>query len=82
MTPAKRTLGLLITLAGVLLLAVSPVLGAITLAIGVVMLIIPKNVYHVTLGSSSGETSALSSKDVEYVEQLVRAMNEAFIKRG
>lgn len=38
--------------------------------------------YSVEIGSASGKVSAVSSKERKYIEAIVVAMNEAFIKRG
>jgi len=41
-----------------------------------------KPMYHVMLTTAGGETSALSSKQPEYVEKVVRALNDAIVARG
>lgn len=38
--------------------------------------------YKVYLGSASGETEALKNKDEHFIDQVVRAINEAIISRG
>lgn len=37
--------------------------------------------FHVTIAASSGEAHALSSKDLSYVEKVVKHINDAIIKR-
>jgi len=41
---------------------------------------VPK--YAVTLRTSSGEVKALESDDVEFIQQVVKALNQAIIARG
>ena len=41
-----------------------------------------KPVYHVLLATSAGETRALMTKNREYLNQVVQAVNEAMIHRG
>jgi hypothetical protein len=83
MSPAKRYPGILVAVVGLLLLATKTIVpGVIIMAIGVAWAAMKKNIYHVRLGSASGETSAWSSNNVHDVEQIVRAMNEAFVQRG
>jgi len=57
-------------------------LGLLGLVAGIVIAAIAKPSYVVRLGSASGETDALVSKDQEYIQKIVNAVNEAIIKRG
>jgi hypothetical protein len=41
-----------------------------------------KPTYTVRVGSASGEWDIISSKDREYIEDIVDAINEAIIERG
>jgi hypothetical protein len=81
-TPPKRLYYLLLLAVGVLLFAAQPLIGVIVTILAVVLLALQKSLYHVTIGSASGETSALSSTDGEHIAEIVRAMNEAFVTRG
>lgn len=56
--------------------------GVLMLALGVIVALTAKNVYWVRIGSASGETNALSSKDYAYIDRIVRAMNDAIVRRG
>ena len=41
-----------------------------------------KATYKMRIASASGEVDAISSKDKEYIQAIVQAIEEAFIKRG
>ncbi len=56
--------------------------GLPLLLIGIAVLASQKDVYWVRIGSASGETNALSSRDREYILRIVNAMNEAIVRRG
>jgi hypothetical protein len=57
-------------------------LGVVLLVTGILYAISQKNVYWVRIGSASGETNALSSRDRDYIEKIVAAMNDAIVMRG
>ena len=50
--------------------------------VGVLYAISQHDLYWVRIGSASGETNALSSRDRNYIWQIVSAMNEAIVRRG
>ncbi len=56
--------------------------GVAMVAIGVLWFKAIKPEYMVFLNSSSGESQALASKDVKYIDQVIAALNEAIIHRG
>ena len=56
--------------------------AAVLVVVGVLNVRASKNVYWVRIGSSSGETNALSSNDPDYILRVVGAMNEAIVRRG
>lgn len=58
------------------------VFGLIVLGLGIAIAAAPKTRYVVKIGSASGEANALVSKDKEYIQKIVNAVNEAIIKRG
>lgn len=58
------------------------IFGLLMLAIGIAVAWAAKNVYWVRIGSASGETNALSSRDHAYITRIVNAMNEAIVRRG
>ena len=49
---------------------------------GIAWLVLQKPMYHVVLTTAGGETSALSSKQREYIQKVVQALNEAIVARG
>lgn len=58
------------------------IVGSIFLLIGVVMLFLLKDSYSVRINSNSGEADGFISKEKDYVEKVVNAVNEAIIHRG
>ena len=58
------------------------VIGVILLLLGAGAYSASKHTYWVRIGSASGETNALSSRDRAYIERVVSAMNEAIVRRG
>jgi hypothetical protein len=57
-------------------------LGLIIAGVGVLWFFLAKDIHWVRIGSASGETNALSSRDLGYIVHIVNAMNEAFVRRG
>lgn len=55
--------------------------GVIALVFGIYLIATSKR-YAVRLGSASGETNALISKDQDYIQNIVDALNQAIIERG
>ena len=51
-------------------------------AVGAIWLFTQKSMYHVMLTTAGGETSALSSKQKEYIQKVVQALNDAIVARG
>ena len=89
-TPAKRGFGIFLALLGFIVLiigasssaTVAIVIGLIMLAIGILLAWAAKGEYHIMITSSSGEASALKSKNRGYIDRIAQAMNEAIIHRG
>ena len=87
--PANRTPGIVVAILGLLVLVITGLLGSsggvifgvIFLGLGILVAVIAKATYVVRIGSASGEADAISSKDEKYIQAIVQAMNEAFIKR-
>jgi hypothetical protein len=67
LTKAKRWPGIALAILGLLAFRQSMGLGAVLLILGVAWTIMVKDVYHVHIGSSSGEADVRSSKDVEHI---------------
>ena len=49
---------------------------------GVGWWLLEKPMYHVLLTTAGGETSALRSKQSEYIATVVKALNDAIVHRG
>jgi hypothetical protein len=49
---------------------------------GILWWVAEKPTYHVMLTTAGGESSALSSKQREYIEKVVQALNDAIVARG
>ncbi|PHV31621.1 hypothetical protein CSQ94_20260 [Janthinobacterium sp. BJB312] len=78
-----RALGIILALLGLGIMAgTSFMLGLLVLGAGLAILFLVKPVYHVLLATSAGETRALMTKNREYLNQVVQAVNEAMIHRG
>ncbi len=60
----------------------SAIIGVIVVALGVLWWRGKKPTYHLRITSSSGESNALWSKNRNYVDKVVQAINEAMIHRG
>ena len=88
--PANRVPGIVLAILGLVILAITSQLGSsegvifgvILLGLGILIAAIVKATYIARIGSASGETDAISSKDKQYIQAVVTAMNEAIIKRG
>jgi hypothetical protein len=50
--------------------------------IGILMMVIAKPVYSVVLRSASGETSAYTSGDPDFIDRVVAALTDAIVARG
>ena len=53
--------------------------GFIIIIAAVLYFILKKKIYYVTLTTSSGQVRALETKDIEYANQVVSAVNQAII---
>ncbi len=60
----------------------SAIVGVIVVALGVLWWRSKKPIYHLRITSASGESNALWSKNRNYVDKVVQAINEAMIHRG
>lgn len=81
--PAKNGWAIALILVGLLLLMPegSRALGAILLIVGIIVVALVKSTYAVALHSASGESRAIVSKDSGFVDQIVRALNDAIVYR-
>ncbi len=79
----SRWIGILLLLLGALLaINASAAMGLILVFGSGIFLYLQKTTYHVMLSTSGGETSALKTYQIEYVTQVVNALNEAIVYRG
>ena len=83
--------GIVIAVIGVLLIGIGSQLGdstwlilfgVVLLGAGIAWAVLLKPTYHLRVSSASGETEPLTSKDKQYIDHVVSALNEALIKRG
>ena len=63
------------------LVGILGLLGVVCLVVGVVCFCL-KTPYKIQITSASSETAPLESNNKEYIDQIVRAVNEALIQRG
>lgn len=77
-----RALGVIVALIGLGIMFASPFFGLLVLAAGLAVLFLMKPIYHVLLATSSGETRALKTKDRNYVNQVIQAINDAMVHRA
>jgi len=76
-------LGMLILVGGYFLGSdIALVSGGVVLGLGILLAAIVRPTYKLRVDSASGKDYALSSKDRQYIQGIVTAMNEAMIKRG
>lgn len=57
-------------------------IGLILIALGIVWFVYIKNEYAVRISTNSGEADSTISKNKEYIQKIVSALNEAIIHRG
>jgi hypothetical protein len=80
-TPNRIIPALLIL--GGLVLALSRIYAGLLLPIiGIIWWKLQKTIYHVTLHTAGIETSALQTHQKEYLQRVVRALNDAIVYRG
>ena len=63
-------------------LSILTIVGVVILLLGILWVWKASGEYHIMITSSSGEASALKSKDRDYISRIAQAMNEAIISRG
>lgn len=88
--PPKRARGIWTAIIGVGLLIIGVVAGwtwltitgVVLLLLGVVWAWMVSGTYHLKITSASGEATAISSSEKEYISKITQAINEAMISRG
>lgn len=84
---ANKVPAFLIALVGILMafgadLVSTKLIGVVLIILGVILFRKLKPEYSVYLNSSSGESQALKSKDVIYIDQVIDALNKSIVHRG
>ena len=77
----KWIFGVLLILIGLVFLIQATVIGIFFLAAAGLVLYLGRPVHYVRLHTSGGEVKAVKSYDLEYVKQVVQALNEAIISQ-
>ena len=57
-------------------------MGITALGIALVFMLISRNEYILIISSNSGDTNALTSKNRQYIQTVMDAINEAIVYRG
>lgn len=52
------------------------------MSLGILLFISVKNEYTVRISTNAGEADSTISKDKEYIQKIVNALNDAMIHRG
>ena len=78
----KRFWGIFFLLVGLVAVVNAPIVGLLIAITAAVVLLKQKTIYHVILATSGGETSALTTHQQEYLQNIVSALNEAIVHRG
>lgn len=73
--------GALLILVGLACLKEATVIGIIFLGVAALLLYLGRPIHYVRLHTSGGEVKAVKSYDLEYVKQVVQALNEAIISQ-
>lgn len=73
---------ILMILIGIPFLFSKILIGIIIIALGIWWFIYIKNEYSVRISTNAGEANSIVSKDRNYVQKIVNALNEAIIYRG
>ena len=89
-TGPNRTVGIVLTIFGAVILIISGVfevwpvaiIGMGMLAGGIAAMVAAKPKYHLRITSAAGESEPIKDKDEKYINQVAMAVNEALIKRG
>lgn len=61
---------------------IAGIIGLGLIAFGIYLYMNKKPTYFVYLGTNAGEQKGIESKDKEYVDNIVKAINEAIIHKG
>lgn len=81
----SRLFPILAIIVGIIVLIVNSggsIWGWICLIGGIGLLFLIKNDFAVRISSNAGEANTLTSKDTNYIQKVVNAINDAIIHRG
>lgn len=78
----KRTGPIVLAIIGLICFAFKWWLAIILIALAVLWWMSQKTIYFIRLESASGASDALSSKDKDFIFQVVDALNDAIVHRG
>jgi hypothetical protein len=80
----SKTKALLMIIFGILFLFSKDIfwVGFIIIALGIWWLISIKNEYAVRISTNAGEANSIVSKNKDYIQKIVNALNDAIIHRG
>lgn len=78
----NRLIWILLVLIGLGVSSQNPAAGIGMVVVGMAVMYFQKTTYHVMLSTSGGETSALKTYQLDYITQIVAALNNAIVHRG
>ncbi|KPE50450.1 DUF6232 family protein [Chryseobacterium indologenes] len=80
----SRTKAVLMIIFGLFLLFSKDIfwIGIIIIALGIWWLFSIKNEYAVRISTNAGEANSITSKNRDYIQKIVNALNDAIIHRG
>ncbi|CEJ67771.1 hypothetical protein BN1195_00047 [Chryseobacterium oranimense G311] len=80
----SKTKAVLMIIFGLLFLFFKDIfwVGFIIIALGIWWLISIKNEYAVRISTNAGEANSIVSKNKDYIQKIVNALNDAIIHRG
>lgn len=80
----SRTKAVLMIIFGLFLLFSKDIfwIGIIIIALGIWWLLSIKNEYAVRISTNAGEANSITSKNRDYIQKIVNALNDAIIHRG
>lgn len=78
----SRLLGIAALLIGVIVATSNAVIGLVIIAAAAYFLYQQKTIYHIMLSTSGGESSALKTFQLNYLNKVSGALNEAIVHRG
>lgn len=79
----SRVFGVITVMFGLLMALYGQIaVGVLIAAAAGAFLYFQKTTYHIMLNTSGGETSALKTHQLDYITQVVAAINNAIVHRG